>query len=162
MNAERVIEVFQHRRVRFLLIGGVNYLLRHRPVLTYDVDLWIEDSPENRALCEQALADLGAEWGRDDADWAPVKQRMAGWLDGQLVFCLASAAGAVDVFRSVRGLGCWAEAFARSVEVRTASGIACRGLCDEDMLACQMALDESEQKLDRIRDLRRALGRESP
>lgn len=41
-----------HRRsVAYLIIGGVHYLLRHPPVLTFDLNIWIEDSPENRARC---------------------------------------------------------------------------------------------------------------
>ena len=50
----------------------MNFLLRHKPVLTFDVDIWIEDSEPNRKRCERVLAQLDAEWGRSDQDWRPV------------------------------------------------------------------------------------------
>jgi hypothetical protein len=80
MNLDRILATFNTHRVPYLLIGGMNFLLRHAPVLTSDVDLWIEDAPENCTRCEQALAELGAEWGTADADWGPVAGKRPGWL----------------------------------------------------------------------------------
>jgi hypothetical protein len=40
MNIDRILETFNRRDVSYLLIGDMNFLLRHAPVLTYDVDLW--------------------------------------------------------------------------------------------------------------------------
>jgi hypothetical protein len=57
MNVDRILGTMQDHGVRCLLIGGMNYLLRHEPVLTYDVDLWIEDTAANRRRCEQAIGD---------------------------------------------------------------------------------------------------------
>jgi hypothetical protein len=38
-------------------------MLRHQPVLTFDVDLWVDDSAENLNKVADALRELGAEWG---------------------------------------------------------------------------------------------------
>lgn len=158
MNVDRILETFSAHQVAYLLIGGVNFLLRHAPVMTYDVDLWVEDSPENARRCEQALAALGAEWGASVETWQPVAERSPGWLDQQSVFCLTSHLGAIDIFRSVRGLPDWQTCRQRAIACRTAGGVDYLGLSDEDMLRCQLALPEEERKQERIRALRKALG----
>jgi hypothetical protein len=157
MNVDVILETLDRQGVAFLLIGGMNFLLRHQPVLTFDVDVWIEDTADNRRRCEAALAELNAEWGPSDAEWGPVARRPAGWLAAQTVFCLTSPHGSIDIFRAVRGLGDWKTASARACDERTAGGVPYRGLSDEDMLVCQLALDESERRPDRIRVLREAL-----
>jgi hypothetical protein len=159
MNVDRILETFNRGRVAYILIGGINFLLRHAPLLTYDVDLWIEDSPENLDRCEKALCDLQAEWGASEHDWGPVANKRAGWLRQQAVFCLTSPSGAIDVFRSVKGLEAFAACRARAQTGRTASGVPYVGLCDEDMLKCQLALPEPERDQKRIRLLRKAIGR---
>jgi len=158
MNIDRIIEAFNRRGVAYLLIGGVHFLLRHEPYMTFDIDFWIQDEAGNLETCEQALADLGAEWGAGDDDWLPVAQRPPGWLGSQAVFCLTSPFGAIDVFRAVQGLAAWEDSARQAVSGTTASGVAYRGLADRDMLLCQEALPEPLRKLDRIRVLRRALG----
>jgi hypothetical protein len=158
MNVDHILSVMNRHRVRYLLIGGMNFLLRHKPVMTYDMDFWIEDSEGNRCACEQALCELEAEWGVTEAEWGAVSALRAGWLDRQSVFCLGSPYGAVDVFRSVLGLSDWGECYNRSVSGRTAEGVEYRGLSDQDMLACQLCLEPELRKEDRIRELRKALG----
>jgi hypothetical protein len=158
VNVDRILEVFNRHRVGYLVIGGVNFLLRHAPVLTFDVDLWIEDGDVNRRRCEQALAELGAEWGSTEANWRPVSRRAAGWLTGQDMFCLTSPAGPAAIFRSVKGLDNWPSASERAVAGETGAGIPYRGISDEDMLRCQLALDPAEQRADRIRALQDILG----
>lgn len=154
MNVDAILAAFNSAHVKYLLIGGVNYLLRHEPVLTYDVDLWIEDTSANRRQCEIALASLDAEWGPTEADWRKVADMAPGWLERQMVFCLTSAHGAVDVFRAVTGLSDWDSSYGLTVELRTESGTPYRGICDEDMLRCQLALPEIAQNRNRISQLR--------
>ena len=48
MNVDRILETFNRHEVAWLLIGGMNFLLRHKPVLTFDVDLWVDDTVQNR------------------------------------------------------------------------------------------------------------------
>jgi hypothetical protein len=158
MNIDRILTGLNDHGVRYLLIGGMNYMLRHKPVLTYDVDVWIEDTPENRQRCEAALAALDAQWGSTDEDWGPVAHKSRGWLDQQSVYCLNSPHGAIDVFRSVLGLESWGGSFQNAVHEATSAGTSYSGLSDRDMLACQTALVEAAQKRDRIAALKEALG----
>lgn len=157
MHVDRILAAMNQHHVAYLLIGGMNFLLRHEPVLTFDVDLWIDDQVENRRRCEQALAALGAQWGEAEADWGPVASRGSGWLDLQPVFCLSSPAGAIDIFRQVAGLDDWSAARAAAIEERTADGTPYWGLSDEDMLRCQYALEEGQRRTQRIATLERLL-----
>lgn len=157
MNVDRILGALNEHGVAYMLIGGMNYLLRHEPVITLDVDLWIEDTADNRARCEEALKALDAEWGPTDDEWGAVARKTAGWLSSQPVFCLASPSGAIDVFRIVQGLESWSVCRERAVEGKTAAGVPYVGISDRDMLASQEALPASEQKPDRIRALRRLL-----
>ena len=157
MNVDLILETFNRHHVDYLLIGGMNFLLRHQPVLTFDVDVWIDDTDENRVRCEAALGELGAEWGRTDADWGPVAGRAPGWLEQQGVFSLNAAAGPIDIFRSVEGLASWKQSQAAAISARTQQGTPYFGLSDEDMLNCQLALEESVRKQDRVRYLQKLL-----
>ena len=159
MNTDYLLKVLNSHRVEYLLIGGVNFLLRHAPVLTYDVDFWINDTRENRRLCEAALDELQAEWGATEEAWGPVSRLSPDWLGGQGVVCLTSPHAAIDIFRSVKGLGNWADSRATAHEGTTASGVTYLGLSDEDMLACQMALPEGQRKQQRVDELNKALER---
>ena len=73
------------------------------------------------------------------------------------MFCLSTPHGALDVFRTVRGLSEWQASWTAGVPVRTAAGVECRGLSDRDMLQCQVALPDSERKNERIQTLQRAI-----
>jgi hypothetical protein len=159
MNVDRILETLKQFQVSYILIGGMNFLLRHKPELTYDVDIWIEDSSENRLRCEQALVALDAEWGRTDEEWRPVSQHPVGWLGWQPLFCLTSPHGAIDVFRSVAGLGDWNDSYSAAPRGMTAGGVDFVGLSDEDMLKCQLALNEGLRKRDRIATLEQAIRR---
>ena len=156
-NIDHVLTTLNRHRVDYLLIGGLNFLLRHTPVLTYDIDVWIEDTADNRRRCEAALVELQAEWGLSDDDWGPVATKRAGWLDSRSVFCFTSPHGAIDVFRSVAGLSSWTTCRGRAVEGKTTSGTAFLGLSDADMLACQLALPEGQRNEARVRYLQDAL-----
>ncbi len=160
MNVDRILETMNRHGVRCLLIGGMNFALRHEPILTYDVDLWIDDVFDNRQNCEQALAELNAEWGQTVETWKPVKDMSSGWLEQQAMFCLTTEQGAVDVFRSVAGLDNWQDSWDRGIATALSTGTAYRALSDEDMLRCQMALPEGLQKKSRIETLRTQILRE--
>lgn len=94
LDIDGIFEELNRANVAFLLIGGENFMLRHPPVLTFDVDVWIEDTVENRARCEAALLQLGAEWGPTVDDWGPVSRLPAGWLAAQSMFALVTTCGA--------------------------------------------------------------------
>ena len=156
MNIDHILETFNATQVEYLLIGGMNFLLRHEPVLTYDIDLWIHDTPANLDRCHTALVHLSAAWGPSEAAWRPVAEQ-PGWLTRQSVFCLTSPAGAIDIFRAVTGLPSWEDCRGRAVLAKTAGQVEYRGLCDEDMIACQLALPQGERRQGRIECLQRAL-----
>lgn len=160
MNIDHILKTMNDAGVKYLVVGGVNFLLRHQPVLTFDIDLWILDSKQNRAKCQKALALLGAEWGADLELWAPVRNLKGDWLAGQSVYCLTSRYGSIDIFRHVNGLADWRKSLRSSVKVKTTGGVIFRGISDGDMLKCQMSLDESQRKLDRIRYLRNIIGKD--
>ena len=156
MNVDHILHTFGDCGVEYLLIGGMNFLLRHEPVLTYDIDFWIHDTAENRGRCDAALRRLDAAWGATEQDWRPVAEQ-PGWLERQDVFCLTSPSGAIDVFRSVTGLPSWQACNARAHQGRTAGGVAYRGLSDEDMRACQLALPPEQRRQSRVEALQRAV-----
>jgi hypothetical protein len=159
MNVDEILRALNAERVDYLLIGGMNFLLRHLPELTFDVDIWVGDEAENLGRLSRALGRLAAEWGRTEAEWRPVPEDWR-WLETQPLFCLTTRHGALDVFRDVLGLeGRYAECKARAVAARTASAIPFHALCDEDMLACQEALPPGERNARRMEILREAIRR---
>ncbi len=159
MNIDLILSAMNRHAVDYLLVGGVNVLLRHSPITTLDIDFWIEDSPQNRVRCQAAMEELEASWGSTDDQWRPVAELGPDWLGWQHVFCLLSPHGSIDLFRSLKGLENWSECRQRTVTGATASGVPFYALSDFDMLQCQLALAPHEQKLDRIELLKRALQR---
>jgi hypothetical protein len=157
VNADRILSAFHDYQVDYLLIGGMNFLLRHQPVLTFDIDFWVKDEPSNLAKVNLALVALEAQWGASEGAWAPVSKDWR-WLTTQQVYCLTSAFGALDIFRTVRGLENYEACERRSTLLKTESGTPYRSLSDADMLACQMALGEGERRLDRVAYFQRLLG----
>jgi hypothetical protein len=157
MDFERILATMNESGCQYLLIGGYNFGLRHQPYTTLDVDIWINDTPENRRRCEAGLAALNAEWGATDETWGPVKNLAAGWLDAQHIYSLLTPYGSVDVFRSVPGLDNWKASAERAIDEQLKDGTRYQGISDADMLHCQLALPENERKLDRIRTLQNAL-----
>ena len=66
MNVDEILRTLSQEQVDYLLIGGMNFLLRHLPELTWDVDIWVRDDAENLARLNRALSLLGAGWGRSE------------------------------------------------------------------------------------------------
>jgi hypothetical protein len=157
MNVDEILKALNDERVDYLLIGGMNFLLRHLPELTYDVDVWARDDATNLERVNRALQKLGAEWGASDKDWREVSDDWR-WLQRQGCFCLTTKHGPLDIFRDVRGLeGRYEECRAAAIPSRTSKGILYQALSDEHMLACQQALPEPERKLKRVEILTRAI-----
>jgi hypothetical protein len=150
-SIDHILATFNRHQVDYLLIGGGNFLLRHTPVLTYDVDLWIDDTPDNPRRCHSAVIELEAEWGISDEQWGPVAAKQEGWLNSRAMFCLTSLFGAIDVFRFVTGLTSWSTCRERADACTTASGTPFLGLSDADMLTCQLTLPEGQRNEARIR-----------
>lgn len=158
MNVDAVLESFERHQVDAILIGGMNFLLRHQPVLTFDIDFWVKDTDDNLSRLASALRALGAEWGKSEEAWGPLPKGHD-WLRTQNIFCLTTPHGAVDIFRTVEGLdGQYEACKARCSLERSKGGIPYHSLSDQDMLACQLALPENMRRLDRTNYLKNLLG----
>jgi len=51
---------FNHRSVRYLVVGGYAVAFHAKPRFTKDLDIWIDPQPENARLAWEALASFGA------------------------------------------------------------------------------------------------------
>ncbi len=157
MNVDKILASLNDAQVDYLLIGGMNFLLRHYPELTFDVDVWVRDQPENLERLNLGLRRMGAAWGPTETQWAPVPEDWR-WLARQHIFCLTTDYGALDIFREVWGLeNRYDECRAAAVDSKTASGVSFAALSDEHMLACQEALPVAERKPRRMEILRQAI-----
>lgn len=157
MNVDEILKALNDEQVDYLLIGGMNFLLRHAPELTFDVDVWVRDDAVNLKRVNRALQSLGAEWGATDKDWRAIADDWR-WLQRQGCFCMTTRHGALDVFRDVRGLeGRYDECRTSAVPSTTSKGVPFMALSDEHMLACQHALPEHERKAKRVEVLTRAV-----
>ena len=162
MNVDQILRTLSGEHVDYLLIGGMNFLLRHLPELTFDVDIWVRDDAENLEQVNRALGILGAAWGETESDWRPVPNDWR-WLYRQGCYCLTTTHGALDVFRDVRGLeGRYDDCKATAILSKTSSGVPYCALSDEHMLACQEALPLAQQKQRRMEVLRMAMKGKSP
>jgi len=157
LDINKILAAMNEAEVKYLLIGGANFMLRHKGAMTYDVDLWVEDSEANLMLIHQALSGLQAEWGSTDDDWGPVADKSPDWLTSQAMFCLMTPWGALDIFRSLLGVEIWSSAWLRSKQEQTAAGIPYRAISDADMLDCQYALPEGQRNRTRVEFLENEL-----
>ncbi len=82
-------------QVRYIMIGGFATNLHGYNRATNDIDLWIEDSLNNRKKLRKALI----EQGSGDYDVIETMQFIPGWTDFQLNFGFK-----LDVMTSVKGL----------------------------------------------------------
>lgn len=57
---EDFLALLEKHRVRYLIIGGMAFILHARPRYTKDIDIWIDPDPANIELANQALAGFGS------------------------------------------------------------------------------------------------------
>jgi hypothetical protein len=147
MNVDNILGRLSAEKVDYLLIGGMNFLLRHQPELKFDVDVWARDTPANLQRLNLALRALGGAWGPTEKQWAPVPEDWR-WLEMQTVFCLTTDHGALDIFREVRGLeGRYEECRKAATRAKTASRVPFISLSDEHTLVCRNALPAPGRRL---------------
>lgn len=84
-----------NNNVRYIMIGGFAINLHGYNRATNDIDLWIEDTLQNRKNLRKALK----EQGSGDYDVIESMQFVPGWTDFQLNFGFK-----LDVMTSVKGL----------------------------------------------------------
>ena len=162
MNVDLILSTLNRHTADYILIGGMNFFIVHQPVTTFDVDLWVADNDANWTAVHAALSELQAEvsFSPKGDDWRLVSSLESSvWLRRAALFCLNSPHGAIDVFRSVRGLEAGYDVWSPQCPIRaTPSGIPFRSLSDELMIRCELALPESERKHDRLRALGHGTG----
>jgi plasmid maintenance system antidote protein VapI len=71
---EDLLAVFQERHVRYLIVGGLAFIFHAKPRYTKDMDLWVENTPENIARANQALVEFGSPTLLHDNDPAQIVQ----------------------------------------------------------------------------------------
>lgn len=84
-----------NNNVRYIMIGGFAINLHGYNRATNDIDLWVDDTLENRQNLRKALQ----EQGSGDYDVIESMQFVPGWTDFQLNFGFK-----LDVMTSVKGL----------------------------------------------------------
>ena len=57
---EDMLTLFQKRKVRYLIIGGLAFTYHALPRYTKDMDLWIDPDNQNVIRANRALADFGS------------------------------------------------------------------------------------------------------
>lgn len=153
MHVDRILRILEENDADYILVGGLNFLLHHKPILTYDVDLWVRDTCENLKNVNHALRKMGAEWGPTENSFKAVPPNPS-WLSRHEFFCLTTKFGAVDVFRNLRGLdGKYSECKRVARHGKTPNGTHYYGLSDKHMLAAELALDEKYRRSDRLKIL---------
>ncbi|HSL16764.1 MAG TPA: hypothetical protein VLB51_02540 [Methylomirabilota bacterium] len=85
---EDILACFAELEVRYLIVGGLAFIYHAKPRYTKDIDLWVDDDPENVARVNRALADFGSPALLDPADPDEILQ-------------LGSAPHRIDILRKV-------------------------------------------------------------
>ncbi|MGD9782171.1 MAG: hypothetical protein AB7V14_08475 [Kiritimatiellia bacterium] len=57
---EDLLALFHEHRVRYLIVGGLAFIFHAKPRYTKDMDLWVENTDENIARANLALAEYGS------------------------------------------------------------------------------------------------------
>lgn len=101
----RMLEVLARHRVEYVVVGGFAAWVQGAPIVTADLDLIFENSPENVARLQAALTELGAVYRdpmgrRIEPTEAKLSSRSGG---GHHLF--QTSAGDLDVLRESAGFG---------------------------------------------------------
>ena len=57
---EDVLELFHRHGVRYLIVGGLAFIFHAKPRYTKDIDIWIDEDPENVRRANDALVEFGS------------------------------------------------------------------------------------------------------
>ncbi len=129
-----------NNNVRYIMIGGFAINLHGYNRATSDIDLWIDDTLENRKNFRKALQ----EQGSGDYDVIESMQFVPGWTDFQLNFGFK-----LDVMTSVKGLEnigfeeCYNYAVIAEIET-----LPVRFLHYNHLITCKQATGRSKDLLD--------------
>lgn len=93
--------------VRYLIVGGYAVALHGHPRYTKDMDVWIENTPENASRLVQALADFG---------FASLELQVSDFIEPDMVIQLGYPPNRIDVLTSLKGVT-FTECYERKKEV---------------------------------------------
>ena len=99
---EDILQLFTEFGVRYLIVGGLAFIYHAKPRYTKDIDLWIDEAPENVAEVNLALAEFGSPHLIDPGQPEEILQ-------------LGSEPNRIDILRNVVDLD-FAEAWERRIE----------------------------------------------
>lgn len=122
-DVARVLRILNRHEVEVIVVGGVAAILQGAPLVTWDLDLVPNRTPENAQRLEAALAELDAFY-REHADWRPKPE--ARWLQGRGHHLLETAEGAIDVLGVVTGGRDYEALLAESDEIPLAEDLTAR------------------------------------
>jgi predicted nucleotidyltransferase len=132
-----LLEAFAHARVEFLIVGGFAVAFHGRPRATKDIDLLLDESPQNLAAAAIALAQFGAPKVVVDA--------VANMQETDVVF-MGQPPLRVDFLRRIDGVAT-EQAFANAVAT-TIDGVATKVIGLDDLIANKRAAARHQDQID--------------
>lgn len=57
---EDLLVLFDQHEVRYLIVGGLAFIFHAKPRYTKDMDIWVENTPENIIRANEALSIFGS------------------------------------------------------------------------------------------------------
>lgn len=116
MNPARLLQALAEGDVRFVVVGGLAAVAQGAPVVTLDVDVVHERTPDNVRRLLGVLASLGASYVR--APGSPPIAPREDLLLGEGHHILTTAHGRLDVLGRIEGGRGYQELLPRTVESR--------------------------------------------
>lgn len=132
MSAAGLLRALTAGDVRFLVVGGIAAIAQGAPVVTFDLDIVHDRTPENVGRLAGVLADLGAAYvhGPGGAPIAPRTELLLG--EGHHI--LTTRLGRLDVLGRIEGGRGYAELLPDCVEL-VIDGLPVRALSLATLLA---------------------------
>jgi len=116
VNAARLLRALADGDVRFIVVGGIAAVAQGAPVVTFDVDIVHERSPENVRRLLDVLSGIGAVYFR--APGAPPIAPREDLLLGEGHHILTTLHGRLDVLGRIEGGRGYDELLPSTVESR--------------------------------------------
>lgn len=116
MNAARLLRALTDGDVRFIVVGGIAAVAQGAPVVTFDVDIVHERSPENVRRLLEVLSEIGAVYFR--APGSPPIAPREDLLLGEGHHLLTTLHGRLDVLGRIEGGRGYDELLPTTVESR--------------------------------------------
>ncbi len=135
----RVLRTLNHHDVRYLVIGGYAAGILGAPVMTNDLDICYERSPQNMSRLASALQELGAT-----LRVAGVDDDLPFVLDGRTLaagdsFTFSTDAGDVDVLATPSGTGGFRDLDAAASAYDLGEGLVVRVTSLDDLIRMKEA-----------------------